>query len=503
MSNKSTERKDEIEVLLKTVEFFESVLRESKDGILITNFNNQIITANESFCDFVGGSKLDIQGTSIYDWLENLYGKALEKWSKILSILEKEGSVSAFEFRKEEEKEMRYYSVNASLLDKLQMKESGIVLSIWRDMTDQIIQDKKLRKQERLATIGQFAGGVAHDFNNILCTIVGAIELIQDSDDADEISNFLKLILKQSDKASFLVKQILDFSKKSVIVPKEIELIPFIRDFEKIMDSIIRKNITIETEYQPISTYIDPNQLHQIFLNLILNSKDAMPKEGILRIQIKKARKNDIKDFEEDVSLKEDYVHISIEDNGIGMSEEVLSKAFEPFFTTKSMSSSTGLGLSQVYGIVRQYNGYIWVDSKPNSGTKVNIFLPEYKGEIEKEKKKLSIKKQGLILLVDDDSYVLEILKEMLERMDYNVWIASDGKEGLEKYDIKVDLIITDLIMPEMGGKQFIQEIRKQNPDAKIIALTGYYNLPIPEDVIILFKPVTRAKLESTINSIV
>ncbi|MCG3216374.1 MAG: response regulator, partial [Candidatus Heimdallarchaeota archaeon] len=135
--------------------------------------------------------------------------------------------------------------------------------------------------------------------------------------------------------------------------------------------------------------------------------------------------------------------------------------------------------------------------------TKVNIFLPEYKGEIEKEKKKLSIKKQGLILLVDDDSYVLEILKEMLERMDYNVWIASDGKEGLEKYDIKVDLIITDLIMPEMGGKQFIQEIRKQNPDAKIIALTGYYNLPIPEDVIILFKPVTRAKLESTINSIV
>ena len=201
--------------------------------------------------------------------------------------------------------------------------------------------------------------------------------------------------------------------------------------------------------------------------------------------------------------MKEEYVHISVEDTGIGMSEEVLSRAFEPFFTTKSMSTSTGLGLSQTYGIVRQYHGYIWIDSKPNIGTKVNIFLPEYKSEIDKEKKMFSRKKQGLILLVDDDTVVQEIIKEMLERIGYNVWIASDGKEGLEKYDNTIDLIITDLIMPEMSGKQFIFEIRKINPDVKIITLTGYYHLSIPENVTVLYKPVTRVLLEDTIESII
>ena len=503
MSHESADKKDKIETLLKTVEFFENILKESTDGILITNFNNQIITANESFCDFVSGSKLEVQGTSIYDWLNNLDRTSIKKWSKMLTTLEMDGSVSAVEFRKEEENEVRYYSVNAKLLDKFKTNESGIVLSIWREMTDQKLQEEKLRKQDRLAMIGQFAGGVAHDFNNILCTIVGAIELIQDSNEADEISRFLKVVLQQSDKATFLVRQILDFSKKTIIVPKGIELVSFTKDLEEIISSLISENITFETEYQPTSIYIDPNQLHQIFLNLILNSKDAMLNGGTLRIQIKKARKKDIKDFEADVSLDDEYVHISIEDTGIGMSEEVLSRAFEPFFTTKSMSSSTGLGLSQIYGIVRQYHGYIWIDSKQNSGTKVNIFLPEYKGETEKEKKKFSRKKQGLILLVDDDSYVREIVKEMLEKMGHNVWMASNGEEGLKKYDNTVDLVITDLIMPEMSGKRFILEIGEQNPTAKIIALTGYYNLSIPENVIVLYKPVTRAQLEDTIESII
>jgi len=235
---------------------------------------------------------------------------------------------------------------------------------------------EKLTRHERLAIFGQSIGGIAHEFNNILTAIAGATEIALENVKNDLSKQMLNIILKQTEKASILRNKMLDFSRISKIAPKIVELEAFFRETQEIFYVLFHKNIIIDYKIKPCKLKIDPNQLQQIMLNLLLNSRDAMPEQGKVNISASIVKSNVVKDFEVNKIRSGDYAHIQVTDNGIGMSKEVLSKVFEPFYTTKSVGRGTGLGLSQVYGIVRLYRGYIYIESEKGKGTKSHLYFP-------------------------------------------------------------------------------------------------------------------------------
>ncbi len=235
---------------------------------------------------------------------------------------------------------------------------------------------EKLTRQERLGIFGQLMGGIAHEFNNILSAIAGATEIALENVKNDMSKQMLNIILKQSEKASIFIGQMLDFSRIGKIEPKIVELEAFFRETQEVFYVLFHENIIIDYKINPCKLKIDFNQLQQIMLNLLLNSRDAIPENGKVKISASIVKSNDIKDFELNKIRSGDYVHIQVADNGTGMSKEVLSKVFEPFYTTKPVGRGTGLGLSQVYGIVRLYRGYIYIESEKGKGTKTHLYFP-------------------------------------------------------------------------------------------------------------------------------
>ena len=235
---------------------------------------------------------------------------------------------------------------------------------------------EKLTRQERLAIFGRSIGGITHEFNNILTAITGATEIALENVKNDLSKQMLNIILKQSEKASIFINKMLDFSRVSKIAPKIVELEAFFRETQEVFYVLFHKNIIIDYRINPCKLKIDPNQLQQIMLNLLLNSRDAMPEQGKVNISASIVKSNVVKDIEMNKIRRGDYAHIQVTDNGIGMSKEVLSKVFEPFYTTKSAGKGTGLGLSQVYGIVRLYRGYTYIESEKGKGTKYHLYFP-------------------------------------------------------------------------------------------------------------------------------
>ncbi len=272
--------------------------------------------------------------------------------------------------------------------------------------------------------------------------------------------------------------------------------------FSDMLDMTLPDNIIIKYDVDPLKVVIDPMQLQQLILNIILNAKDAMDNGGEVLISVKHSSSTDVLDFEDRKIVEDDYVHLFVKDNGSGIEKEYINKIFEPFFTTKKLGEGSGLGLAQVYGIVRQYNGYLFVESEVYTGTSIHIFLPEYKGKI-KEEKEVEIpviKIKSKILLVEDDKDVLEVMKTMIEDQGFEVVTANNGKEAIELFDDTYDLIITDIVMPEISGNELIQIVKETNPNAKFIVMTGYGNVTVPKGIEVLYKPIPRKVLTNTLH---
>jgi len=365
-----------------------------------------------------------------------------------------------------------------------------------RNIQNQLIQ------QEKLAIVGQLAGGIAHDFNNILAAIVGSLEIAADKTEKEEVKHFLEIINRQSIRASTLIRQISDFSGKTITKPKHIEIKSFFEEISEIINVSINKNITVRYEIDDLELFIDKVQLQQLIINLFLNSRDALDNGGEITISAKKVDYTKVKDFEYDSIIKQDYIQMIIEDNGSGMDKETLKRAFEPFFTTKPVGEGTGLGLSQVYGIIRQHSGYITIESKVGKGTKAYVFLPMIIGK-EYDEEDLFIPSIGKILLIEDNEDVRIVITRILEEIGYKVYAKTNGSDAIKIYDKSFDLIITDMIMPEMDGFELIKAVQERNPKAKIIAITGYYDLYMPEGIKTLYKPITKHSLVKQINEVV
>ncbi len=346
--------------------------------------------------------------------------------------------------------------------------------------------EEQLRQSQKMEAIGRLAGGIAHDFNNLLTAITGYGDLLlRGLGKKNRLRRAAMEISKAAQRAADLTGQLLAFSRQQVLQPQIIDLNAVVTDMEMMIQRVIGEHIKLVTRLEPNlgAVKADPGQMHQVLLNLMVNARDAMPKggEAVIETGVLKLDKN-YADGHRGVEPGS-YIKLSVTDTGTGIDEETKRRLFEPFFTTKEQGKGTGLGLSTVYGIVKQSGGHITVDSEVGKGSTFSIFLPWAEKEVaeplNKKSDEIPESSPGTerILLVEDDESVRELASEILQMNGYEVIEASNGVEALAIFDAQetpVDLIVTDLIMPQMGGRDLAKEIAPKSPDLKVLFLSGY-----------------------------
>jgi signal transduction histidine kinase/CheY-like chemotaxis protein len=376
---------------------------------------------------------------------------------------------------------------------------------------------QKLIQSERLAVVGQLAGGISHDFNNHLTAILGISEVLLNNRGLQKsVVQDLTGIRNAGLRATELVKQLLAFSRQQILNPKVLNLNDIVLDVRKLLLRLIGEDIelVIQNTDGLYAVRVDPVQAEQILLNLAINARDAMPNGGRLFIETKNVRLEKAYLRARPLTIPPgNYVMLAVSDNGQGMDEDVKSKIFEPFFTTKSKGKGTGLGLSTVYGIVKQAHGDIMVYSEINVGTTVKIFLPGFDERVEFQPQKLKSfnlpKGKETILLVEDEDSIRDLTARLLKLQGYKVVQASEGHEALEKVnDFKsiIHLLMTDVVMPNMNGRDLAEKLKEAHAGIKVLYFSGYTDAFIQKKGIItpdcpfLQKPFTFEALSQKVR---
>jgi len=375
-----------------------------------------------------------------------------------------------------------------------------------------------LVQAQKMEAIGRLAAGIAHDFNNILTSIIGYAQLLQRQEGMpQQAMEDLKIIVAEGERAAHLVRQILDFSRKSIIQRRPFDLFTFLKESIKFLQRTIPENIHISLEIDGNSdcdytVSSDPAMMRQVVANLAANAYDAMPDGGELRFRLSRLTLKPSDPAPLTDMQPGEWVALSVVDTGVGISKEDLPHLFEPFFTTKEVGKGTGLGLAQVYGIVKQHEGHIAVKSEQGKGTTFTIYLPALSGPKaprEGNTEKMRRGRGETILVVEDERVVLEAIRGMLEQANYHVLAASNVYEALDLYDQhqgEIALVLTDMVMPGLGGKDLIQILRARDPKIRIIAMSGYplkergFSLLGEETVEWITKPVTMAQLSRIVD---
>jgi len=373
-------------------------------------------------------------------------------------------------------------------------KMSGAVLRL-DDISELEKREAELRQSQKMELVGNLAGGLAHDFNNVLGIIIGNLSLfdtklkIEKKVELDELKIFIGKLQSAGKRASALVSQLLSLARKKEIAYNSIPVKDFLNRVVSLSETSIDKSIKIEKDFpeEDISLYADEGQIEQVVLNLIVNASHALTimqnnnftKNGFIRISADCINTDFIFRKQHFEAGKNRYICISVEDNGIGMDSNTVSKIFEPFFTTKSVGVGTGLGLAMVYNIVKNHNGFIDVYSEPGLGTKFSIYLPviEKNGSEQYEKQGAVLQGKGTVLVIDDDPEMREIASKMLNFMKFQVIMAENGEAGLQVYRKSldhIDFILLDVVMPVKSGDQTMKELKEINPEVKVIVCSGF-----------------------------
>lgn len=389
-----------------------------------------------------------------------------------------------------------------------------------RDITDRKRLEEQFRQSQKMEAIGRLSGGIAHDFNNLLGVIIGFAEVLEAQVAKDpSLSDCVAEILKAGKNAGSLTRQLLAFSRQQVLEPTVLDLNRIIAEIEKMLKRIIGEDIELTTNLDKSLGRIkaDEGQIKQILLNLAVNARDAMPQGGKLVIETKTVDIDAQSTRRFSYPVKQgSYVMFSVADGGMGMDQATQSRIFEPFFTTKEKGKGTGLGLATVYGIVKQSGGYIDLSSEPGKGACFKVYLPKVEGEMtaktpQAEAAKLADSLNKTVLLVEDEPSMLKVACHLLEPLQFSVIPAGGPKEALQisqQYPGKIDLIITDVVMPEMSGPELVEVLKKARPESKVLFVSGYTGQTFGRsegmfpEASFLMKPFTRLQLEKKVNEV-
>jgi signal transduction histidine kinase/ActR/RegA family two-component response regulator len=493
------ERTSELRKLLTTLN---ALVDHMPEGVVLLDVENRVVLANP-----IGNKYLKtLSGAETGDVIKEIRGHLLE------DLLVSPPHIIWHEIEVPGQKKSVFQAA-ARLIGQTD-SPGGIVL-VLKDVTEESEFKEHIHQQERLAAVGKLAAGIAHDFNNILTIIIGYIEMLKDAGLPEEAGKAVEIIHESGHRAANLIRQMLDFSRLSASEPEVINLIIFVSEFTEFIRRTIPENIKIAVNYEPGEYLVsaDPTKMQQVLANLAVNARDAMPQGGKLsfglsRLSLKPGDKPPLLDMPPG-----DWVTLSVVDTGEGIPPEVLPKVFEPFFSTKGIGRGTGLGLSQVYGIVTQHGGFIDVKSSPEVGTAFTLYLSAVHAPEEtspEEAPESPLEGHGeTIMIVEDDEAVLNLSRRILSGLGYKLITATNGTDALELFRRRrneISLIVTDIVMPEMGGLELCREVKKINPHVKVIAISGY---PLGEQLEelhsagieqFLTKPIQKQTLAVAVN---
>jgi signal transduction histidine kinase len=345
--------------------------------------------------------------------------------------------------------------------------------------------EEALLQSQKMEAVGQLTGGIAHDFNNLLTGIVGSLDLLQtrlNQGRTDNVARYINAAMTSANRAAALTHRLLAFARRQPLIPKSVDANQLVVSLEDLLRRTIGETIdlAIVAADDLWGTLCDPNQLESALLNLAINARDAMPDGGKLTILTANARLDSVTADTPALSPG-DYICIGVTDTGVGMSAEVAARAFDPFFTTKPIGQGTGLGLSMIYGFARQSNGHVTIDSKIGQGTSVRLYLPRHHGDSAAEHASAGRAAEHAatgetVLVVEDEPVVRGVILEMLAEQGYRTLEAVDGPSGLQvlRDHERIDLLVTDVGLPGMNGRQLADQARETRPALKILFITGY-----------------------------
>ncbi len=409
----------------------------------------------------------------------------------------------------------------ASTVNAINLMYSNAVKA-YRELEDRtaekIMLERQLRQAQKMESIGRLAGGIAHDFNNVLSIIMGYSDLLLALVSPDDpMREQIQLIHDSGNRAATLTRQLLAFSRKQVLEKKIISINTIVQDFLKILGKMAGEDIIFTTYLAEKSCTVeaDPGQIEQIIMNLIVNAKDSMPGGGKIIIETAEVQL-DRHYVDKRIEVKPGkYVLLAISDTGEGMDEDVLPKIFDPFFTTKEQGKGTGLGLATVYGIVKQHDGYIYAYSEKEKGTTFKIYFPASNKTTEETENKYTaaalLQGNETILIVDDSPSIRQLIVDILKPLGYKCLQAGSGKDAIDavrEYSGEVHLLLTDVVMPGMSGRDLSTIIGKERPEMKVIFMSGYteniivHHGVLEQGITYIAKPITPSALTQKIRSV-
>jgi len=503
-----SERKQAEETIRRSEANYRMLFDSASDAVLLHDATTgRILDANRKATEMYGYSHEDFMGLEVAALSANeapyTEGEALER------MIAAREEAHLFEW-KARNKAGTVFWVEVSL-KRVKLNEEGFVLAAVRDISERKQLEAQFRQAQRMEAVGQLAGGVAHDFNNLLGVVIGYSDLLLDGLGADDPKRKrVQEIRKAGERATSLTRQLLAFSRKQVLQLKVLDLNALVDGMDKMLRRLVREDIEFVTvpgaELGRVKA--DPGQVEQVIMNLVVNARDAMPTGGKLTIETR------------NVELDEDYVHqhlagepgpyvlLAVSDTGHGMDKETQQKIFEPFFSTKGEGKGTGLGLATVYGIVEQSGGYIWVYSELGQGTTFKIYLPRVEEALTVAKPAEipagALQGSETIVLVEDAEPVRLLAREFLGRLGYTVLEAGDGVEALaiaKGHKGSIHLLLTDVVMPGLGGPQLAEALLAQHPELKVLYMSGYTDNAIAQHgalesgIFLLEKPFTKETL--------
>ena len=511
-----TERKRAEEAL----DLFRFSIDRASDAVFWLDCDGSFPYINEQVCRYLGYTHDEMMRLHVWDIAPNLQK---DRWPEQWEDVKRVGK-STFE-TVHRHKDGNFIPVEISA-NHIKFGDQAFHIAFVRDITERKREEEEKAKLEsqliqaqKMESVGRLAGGVAHDFNNMLSVILGYAELInsQLSND-DPLRAHLSEIEKAAKRSRDTTRQLLAFSRKQIISPRPMNLNDLIMETQKALARLIGEHIDLRfyPEKEPCHISFDPSQIDQILINLAVNARDAMPNGGKLTVETKNVHLDEGYCRKHPGAIPGSYVMLSVSDDGLGMDKKTLSHVFEPFFTTKEVGKGTGLGLATVYGIVKQNGGFIYVYSEPGQGSTFKIYLPgsmkedEFTGEVDETPFVHHV--TGTILLVEDDDMVRRMTEAMLNAIGYTVLVAEtplDAQSISEKEEAPIDLLITDVVMPGMSGPELSDKVKVARPGIKVLFMSGYTSNVIADQGILgegvhfIQKPFGKNDLARKIHEVI